>query len=72
MYFNRDLFLKLLWTAHGAKCLDLVVDLKWKWSDTGDVIPAMPPLDQLLAQAQHNYLVDALRQVFICQITITC
>ena len=72
MYFNRDLFLKLLWTAHGVKFLDPVADLKWKRSDIGDVIPAMPPLEELLGNAQHNYLLDALRQVFTCQFMVSC
>ena len=48
MHINKDLYLKLLWTAHGVKLFGPVVDIQWKRNDVADVVPAMPLLEDLL------------------------
>jgi len=63
MYTNKDLFLDLLWTAHGVKLLDPVVALPWKFRGPGDVILALPTLDELLNKDEHIYIVTELRRV---------
>ena len=63
MHINKDLYLKLLWTAHGVKLLGPSVDIQWKRNDVADVVPAMPLLEDLLHKDQQIHIVATLRQV---------
>jgi len=68
MYDTKDLLPKVQWTAHGVKFLPGIVKLNWcPTADGTGTIPAMPLLDQLLADPCHLGVLTCLRQITVEQ-----